>query len=345
MQAVNYDDYKTKKAAVDKKFSVYRKLHDDLVYTLPNYNKESAAEAKPDANGMVITTNQPAKWVQDNTIRFQVGVHGIFKSTWGNIQAGVTLALYMNGETGVTASKSFLDIQGGPEQTFRKTIDKVNIQLSLFKSPPITIGVIYIKVEVKGLFKFPVTVYATGNITTTIYAGFTGLYAAGFEVNVNYGIKTKKIKILWATITIPVGFDLDIVPKGVLVDDLAWYIGPAGDVYTGVKLQSARMGFICEPSFSFGPTVSICDTVYGGVSVGPTVELGYEMGTITNSKTSAITGIYGDIIVGGGIDARYNYGINISIPLILETGYHGSGILKRLVGVGKETRRVFTKYF
>ncbi|MDR1301364.1 MAG: hypothetical protein LBK43_02700 [Treponema sp.] len=274
----------------------------------------------------------------------QVGVHGIFKSTWGSIQAGVALALYTNGETGIAASKSILDMQIKDEKVFKKTIDKINIQLKFFESPPITIGVIYIKTELKGFFKFPVSVYATGNITTTIYAGFTGLYAAGFELDVDYGIKTKKIKILWTTIEIPVGVYVDVDRKGVLVDDLAWYIGPVGDVYTGVKLQSAKFGVICEPSFSFGPTVSICDAVYGGVSVGPTIEIGYEMGTLTNSKTSAITGIYGDIIAGIGIDARYNYGIN-PIPFVLKKGYNGDGILKRPVGIEKKPYRVFTKYF
>jgi hypothetical protein len=343
MRAVSYDDYKTKKAAIDKKFSDYYRFK-KLSFILPDFNKETAAEGKPDANGLVINTNQPAQLIPNNTIYLQAGVHGIFKTTWGNIQAGIALALYINAETGLTASKSFLNISGGSEPLFKKKIDKVNLQLSLFKSPPITIGVIYIKTEMKGFLKFPVNVYATGNITTTIYAGFTGLYAAGFELDVDYGIKTKKIKILWATIEIPVGVYLDIVPRGVLVDDLAWYIGPVGDVYTGVKLQSAKIGFICEPSFSFGPTVTICDAVYGGVSVGPTVELGYEMGTLTNSKTSAITGIYGDIIAGGGLDARYNYGIK-PIPLVLPDGYHGDGILKRLVGVEKTTCRVFTKYF
>jgi hypothetical protein len=79
---------------------------------------------------------------------------------------------------------------------------------------------------------------------------------------------------------------------GALVDDLAWYIGPVGDVYTGVKLQSAKMSFTCEPSLSFGPTVSICDAVYGGVSVGPAIELGCEIGTLTNSKTSFSRSIF-----------------------------------------------------
>lgn len=74
------------------------------------------------------------------------------------------------------------------------------------------------------------------------------------------------------------------------------------------------------------------------------MELGYEMGTLTNAKTSAITGIYGDVIVGAGIDARYNYGIN-PIPIVLKYGYSGDGILKRLLGVEKSTYRVLTKYF
>jgi hypothetical protein len=344
VRAENYTDYQSKKGAIDKKFSDYYKLK-KLVYTLPDFIKELSAGKNPGTPLNTLTKiNQVVPLTQSNTIHLQAGVHGIFKITWGSIRAGVALALYINGETGITASKTFPVIQYEENKLFKETIDKVNIQLKLFESPPITIGVIYIKTEMRGFFKYPVDIYATGNLITTMYIGFTGLYAAGFEVNVDYGIKTIKVKILWATITIPVGFYLDIVPKGVLVDDLAWYIGPVGDVYTGVKLQSAKFGIICAPSASFGPTVSICDVVYGGISVGPTIEIGYEMGTLTNSKTSAITGIYGDIIAGVGIDARYNYGI-YPIPLVLEKGYYGDGILKRLVGIEKKPYRVFTKYF
>jgi hypothetical protein len=344
VRAADYDDYKSKKAAIDKKFSAYIKF-DELVRTLPDYKKKSDAVETPiTQSGTVVKIKQPAKLVRDNTILLQAGVHGIFQITWGSIRAGLVVALYMNGETGITASKSFLDIQSKPEQLFKETIDMVNIPLKIFETSPITIGVIYIKVSMNGVFKLPVSIYATGNITTTMYAGFTGLYAAGFEVKVDYGIKTKKVKILWITIGIPVPY-LSVDPKGVLVDDLAWYIGPVGDVYTGVKLQSAKFGFICEPSISFGPTVSICDTVYGGVSVGPTLELGYEIGTLTNAKTSAITGIYGDIITGIGLDARYNYELKVYIPLILPKGLRGEGLLKRLVGIDRKPQRVFTKYF
>jgi hypothetical protein len=357
MQAVDYDDYKKKKAAIDDKFSVYYplKLDEDnkLVYTLPDIIKKISGDTakKSDDSNSVAKTNQLANLIQwDNTICLQVGVHGIFKITWGSIRAGVALALYTNGETGLTASKNFFEFDRQENPTlkeifnYKKTIDALTIPLDFLKAPPIVIGVISIKAELKGFVKLPFTVYAKGNITTTIYVGFTGLYAAGFEVGADYGIRTKKVKILWVTIEIPDGFYFSPYAKGVLVDDLAWYIGPAGDVYTGVKLQSAKMGFICEPSVSFGPLVTICDLVYGGVSIGPTIELGYEIGTLTNSKTSAITGIYGDLITGVGIDARYHYGIN-PIPLVLEKRYYGDGILKRLIGVEKKAYRHFTKNF
>jgi hypothetical protein len=53
-------------------------------------------------------------------------------------------------------------------------------------------------------------------------------------------------------------------------------------------------------------------------------DLGWILGDWIPPERSGGVGIYGDIFVGVGIDARYNYGIHKIYPIF--DGYSGSGM-------------------
>ncbi|MDR2446585.1 MAG: hypothetical protein LBD58_04765 [Treponema sp.] len=190
--------------------------------------------------------NSPA--TLSDKIDLQAGVFGHFSITWGKVTAGIAVGVYATGETGACLSKSLFSSQSNTNKgddknnvsnnastEIRKTASPVNIGLKLFSSPPIHIGVIYIKLTWNGSIDIPIEVYASGDIVTTLYAGFTAFYAAGFDLVVDYGVTYKKIKILWATISIPTGVRFDWDVEGNIVDDLAYYAGVIGDIRGGGK--------------------------------------------------------------------------------------------------------------
>jgi hypothetical protein len=355
MQASSYSDYKSKQGNINAKFAPFFKLP-KVTFALDDWRKKlkllpvtygdssTAILENEKYHYKVLSVSADIKKNAPLSISdkldLQAGIFGRLSISWGNIQAGAAVGIYATGETGTTLSKSFLsaNISGSSSASaLRKTATAlpVPVKLKLFDSPPITIGVIYIRVSFNGYLDIPLDVYFSGDLVTSMYAGFTALYAAGFDFVFNYGIKTKKI----LGIPIPVGVYADGHFDGVSIDDVAYYAGVIGDMSCDVSVQNANVGFILRPSISFGPELMICDVIGGGVSLGVAMEVGAEAGVRPYKNVLAP---YADIIHGVGLDANVRYDVNIEIPLIIPHGIHGK-IPIRLTGIQEKRYTLFPK--
>jgi hypothetical protein len=355
MEASSYTDYQSKKADIDEKFSKYRKLTKKTF----NFDKWKRSLGLP----VTIGSAEEVLWEKEYNVMkmpivskgtgnaplsisdkfdLQPGVFGYFSITWGNVSSGVSVGIYATGETGAALSKTLFSSNTTSTAEIRKTTVPISVSLKLFESPPITIGVIYIKLTFNGYLDVPISVYASGDLVTTVYAGFTAFYAAGFEYTLNYGIKYTKIKILWTTIQIPSGIEVRSKLDWKMDNDLVYYAGVIGDIRKGVLVQNAKIGISITPSLSFGPELLICDLIGGGISVGPAIELGFEVGTLPYNGTISTKDIYGDLTFGAGLDVNARFNLYLYIPIILPNGIQSKSQIARL-GFEKKPYRLFPK--
>lgn len=335
----SYRDYLTQKSEIDKIFSDYYPI-ENFSYAFPlweNLFKEknidgSSAGKKiggSDLRGNIgdledivsvlkkpIETNKPTKI--NNAANLTVGVIGHFKISFSNIEGGIYAGLYISADTSLDISKSFAEypVSDIPKLGWTAKETLLNINLELFDAPPVTIGVVSLRFSMCGGIEVPASVNLTGTVTTNMYAGFTGFYAAGFDAGANYGITTKTVKLWRLTIKIPSGFYFDPYARGKVINETASFVGPVSEITTipGVKLQSGKLEFRLSPSVYIEPGIIVANCLYGGIKIAPYIDLGMGLQLNIDDTQQFPKGLelYG--IFGGGINLKGTYGIKMTLP-------------------------------
>lgn len=341
--ANNYREYLSQKNAIDEIFSEFYPIQ-NLSYDFPGWENlfkktTNTQRSISDVNinkidnliGNVGTVNDVATVLKttpktnyptkiDNNAKLKLGIMGHFKVSFSNIEGGIYAGVYVSADTSLDMSKilATYPVSNVPKISCSTEEKLLDIDLRLFNAPPINIGVVTFKFSLSGGIDIPAKVNLTGSVTTSLYAGFTGFYAAGFDAGANFGVKTKSVKLWKLTIKIPTGFYFNPYAKGNLINETAYYVGPISDVITipGLKLQSGKLELCISPYVYVEPGITISNCLYGGIKIGPYLDLGCGLkfnvdDTQDLPKSLELYGIF-----GGGLGLQLSYGIDITIPII-----------------------------
>lgn len=243
----------------------------------------------------------------------KLGVRGHFKISFSNVEGGIYAGVYISGDTSLDMKKILAEypVKDIPKLSSSKET-LLNIDLKLFDAPPINIGVVTLKFSLSGGINIPAYITITGNITTSFYAGFTGFYAVGIDMGANYGISTTSIKLWRIRITIPTGIYFCPYSKGTVINETASFVGPTSEI-TPLKLQSGCMELCISPYIYVEPGITIANCLYGGLKIGPALDIGCGLKFNVDDLHELPTSIelYG--ILGGGLELRAVYGLDVGV--------------------------------
>jgi len=252
----------------------------------------------------------------ENKLILKLGVMGHFSISFTNVEGGIYAGVFISGDTSLDMSKTlakypvdkFSKIEIGEKETL------LNINLKAFEAPPITIGVLSLKFSLCGGIEIPASVTLNGTVTTNFYAGFTGFYAAGFDVGAKLGFKFKKI------FGIPIPYSVSFYPyaDGDVINETASYVGPVSKITTipGVKLQSGTFEINIKPSVYLEPGITVANCIYGGLKIASYIELGggARFCIDDSQQLPKKLDLYSKFDVG--IQPAIAYGLKFTIPII-----------------------------
>lgn len=337
LKATSFSEYEQKRILIDKLYSEFfpictytyslENLKNDLIKTFGNDSSNNTNGTSQDEILSVsfadilkqspeIKKNQPVT-INDG-LRFSIGVKGHFNITFSNIQCGLYAGIYLKAETRVGLSKNIYSYEkSGKSCLLEGSVVPIDINLNLFQIPVFTYGPITIKVSLNGGLRLPFKISASGSVVSSFFFGITGFYAVGFDFAANYGISFTETRFLWFTIKIPTGFYFNPYTKGELISETAFYAGPIDEikVYSLLEIESAKIEVTVEPYIYIEPRITICDCLYAGVEIGPTIELGIGLKFVSDDVTKypSSIDIYG--VWGIGIDCNLTYGIDIDLKI------------------------------
>jgi hypothetical protein len=268
IRATTITAYNTQKSTIDNAFSKYK-----VIYTKDlNISPQS---------GITITF--------DNS-KLKLGIKGTFTNTWGNIGSSIEGVVYITGNTQIITTTG----------SFNKSIYSYELSSSY---PVFAYGPIVLSITARFGINIPLTVTASVSAPVNVNASFTGLYGAGVEVGLNYGITTKKIWI----IRIPVPY-CSTYGNGWKISNTAYYIG----TNSGNLSAAASVTITPSAQISIGADIS---KVVGA-------DLGYEIGLRNNFTVSyvrpTLTGL-ATITLRSGIYAQPWIGFDV--PIIGRIGF------------------------
>jgi hypothetical protein len=208
--AIDSDDDSSTRAATTSEYTAQKNAIDS------NFGKFKEIFSKP----ISLSLSNPSIATAGSS--FKIGIKGVFNNTWGNIGSSIEAAVYISANVNVSASKQF--------------VQKDLLPLSARNSYPVfAYGPIILNVTLGYSFHLPLSITASANMQFAV----TGMYGAGVEVGLNYGVTTKKV---WF-IPVPVLY-CDAYSKSWKINDTAYYIGTASGVINN------------EASITLTPTIS-----------------------------------------------------------------------------------------
>jgi hypothetical protein len=337
--ANNYSDYISQKKDIDTEFKCFYPIK-NCSYTFPGWKKfiqqlqgdvnesVSQSEKNKDLKGKTGTFEEIVKVLKtspktnipkeiDNKAKLSLGIMGHFKITFSNIEGGIYAGVYISADTSLEMTKILAKYptEEIPKLCCSAEEKLVNINLSMLNAPPITIGVVTLQFSLCGGLEIPASVTLKGTVTTSFYAGFTGLYAAGFDMGIDYGVKTKSIKVWKLKITIPTGIYCYPYVKGNVINKTASFVGPVSEITTipFVKIQSSSLEMCIRPYIYFEPGITVANCLYGGIKIGPSLDIGCGLKLNVNDSLTTPESLEFYCIFGGGLELRAAYGVNIGI--------------------------------
>lgn len=338
--ANSYRDYIGQKEKIDKLYDSFYPIN-KISYDFPGWNnliKEiKTAKQKENGNAQSSKNDDKLNFIGEtgtrddilnilktkpktnipgtitNSAILKLGVKGHFKISFSNVEGGIYAGVYISADTSLDMEKILAEypVKNIPKLSRSEEI-LLNIDLKFFDAPPITIGVVTLNFSLSGGLNIPAYLTLTGNITTSFYAGFTGFYAVGFDVGANFGIRTTSLKIWGITIKIPTGVYCYPYSKGTVINETASFVGPTSEI-TPLKLQSGCMELCISPYIYIEPGITIANCLYGGLKIGPALDIGCGVKFNVDDLHELPTSIelYG--ILGGGLELRAVYGLDVGV--------------------------------
>ena len=275
-------------------------------------NDAFAAKKKPDFNTQSIK----------NEISVTPCVKGSFHISWGNVGGSLVGGIYVKADSNFDVAENFInyDADSIPSiNAYTKNFTLFENDLNLFHSPTLAIGPITLNFSLNGGIKMPASVSLSGNISTAIFIGYTGFYAVGFELDASASVKYKKIRIFRKKIKIPYGFNVDLDTNPISVNKTAFYAGPIREVkpYSFFKMEKANFNCEVSPYIYAEPRIVVCKTLFGGLELGPEINLGVGADLYSENKNSIKpTRMDTYYTFGAGLNTKATYGVGIVIPVI-----------------------------
>jgi hypothetical protein len=213
----------------------------------------------------------------------------VFGSVYGKVE-GIA---YLNADTNMKIEKSY-----------SKNLYSISKTKNL--GMPLTIGPIAISLTANTRFDLPFNVNIPVSTSFNMRSAVTGLYGAGFDVGLKYGIRWQKVWI----IQIPLPY-ADWSSNSWAHNKTVYYMG--SDSKNSISLDDAKISI--TPTVSAGIGASINGIVRGGINAGA----GLESSLVVNYVKPTLTGTAGlKLILSLTADAYI--GVE-NIPLIGNIGH------------------------
>ena len=275
-------------------------------------NDAFKSKEKPEFNNHSIT----------NEISVTPCVRGSFNISWGNVGGILVGGIYVNADSGFDVAEKFISYGADsiPKiNLFREDFKILDKKIDCFESPTVAIGPVTLNFLLNGGVKIPASISLSGNISTAIFIGYTGFYAVGFEADADASVKYKKIRIFRKKIKIPYGFSIDFDASPISVNKTAFYAGPIREVkpYSFFKIEKANFNCEVSPYIYAEPRIVICKSFFGGLEIGPEINLGVGADLYAENKNSVKpTKMDVYYTYGAGLKSNATCGIGIKIPVI-----------------------------
>jgi hypothetical protein len=206
-RAATVSEYTTQKNAIDTNFGKFKEIF-----------------SKP----ISLSLSNPSVTTAGSS--FKIGIKGTFNNTWGNISSSIEAAVYISASVNVSTSQSI------PVRDL--------LPLSARNSYPVfSYGPIILNVTLGYGFNLPLTITGPSNAQVSV----TGMYGAGVEVGLNYGVTTKKVLF----IPVPVPY-CNAYSKSWKINDTTFYIGTT----SGTIVNVASITLTPTVSGSVGASIS-----------------------------------------------------------------------------------------
>ncbi|MEE0998318.1 MAG: hypothetical protein UIH41_01475 [Treponemataceae bacterium] len=339
--ANNYRDYLDKSKKIIDKFDDFYPIK-NFYYDFPGWDKVFNASSQSSTSNTstnndedlrgeigsfddlvtslmeIPKTDIPGK--VENNFKLKLGVMGHFSISFTNVEGGIYAGVFISGDTSLDMTKTLAKypVDNFSKIEIYKNETLLNINLKAFEAPPITIGILSLKFSLCGGIEIPVSVTLNGTVTTNFYAGFTGFYAAGFDVGANFGLKWKTQKIFGIPIPYSVSFYCNPYAKGDFINETASYVGPVSKITTipGVKLQSGTFELNIKPSVYLEPGITVANCIYGGLKIRYTKALGIGASFVIDDSQQLPKKLDLYKINQNIFDIDGVYGIRVKIPII-----------------------------
>lgn len=177
---------------------------------------------------------------------FALGFKGSFSSTWGSIKSSVEGVVYITGDTNIDSKISFEK-------------DIFNKPLFNYSNPVYAIGPLVLSLNANVTVKVPLKVNVVNSSAFNMRAAFTGLYGAGFNLGLKYGVKWKR---KWF-IRYPAPY-ANFSGKGLAHNKTIYLVDSESD--GSIKFDNA--GCSIKPQITAGIGADISKVVWGDLSAG-----------------------------------------------------------------------------
>lgn len=280
-----------------------------------------------DPNGNIPTWESLTKaFVKpDQTWKMSLGLYGSFSISWGNMEAGLGVAFFIQADTKFIASAI-----SDPEKTIGIAGDgdlisytqPNTIPLDLGSLPPIQVGVVSFVFSLKGGFEVPVELGASMDMSLGLRFAFTGLYGAQVRFGVNYGVKWKTKKIGWWEIPYRAAPFANLYGKGSVIDETAFYLGPSEFLLAKSMVpwvDSAGVFVAVTPALYIEPRTGLNGILWAGLkgSVGDMRRLDIKTkGVRIGTNNAPYLNVYGTVTTKPVVRLDATYGATVEIPYV-----------------------------
>lgn len=165
-RAASSYEYEVEKAALEKEFKKYKEIFKQPL-TIPGGIPIQGGKAN----------------INLNNSYFALGFRGSFSASWGSVYGKVEGVIYITTDTNIDTNI-----------TFDKNLFSLSKDINI---PVFGFGPICLNLTANAKFNVPLNVTVPASTEFKMRAAVTGMYGAGFDVGLNYGITWKKKWFIW----------------------------------------------------------------------------------------------------------------------------------------------------
>ena len=274
IRAATVSEYESQRTALEKEYKTYKEI----------FKQSLTAPSIPVSGGKVT--------VKFSNSYFALGFRGGFSASWGSVSSTVEGIVYIHADTNVETNVSF-------------SKNLFNLPLFKYEQPVFAYGPIVLNLNAHITVNVPINVTVPVSAIFKMRAAVTGLYGAGFDVGLKYGVTWKK---KWF-IKSPAPY-ADWTGARWAHNKTVYYVGT--DAQNSVVFHGVNASI--NPNISAGVGANISRLVWGDISAGTGVK-SYLSIKYTNPVLAGVAGLDGNLY----LKATAEIGIK-DIPIIGSLG-------------------------